>query len=388
MTNKQKAIAAILSMAFINLAASATSPALATISQSFPDSSHTAIASIATLPSLTAVPFTILCGLIAGRKIRFRTLTLIGLATACIGGILPYFAHSIGQILVGRAILGIGTGLTAPMCNTLVLFLFSGEDVPKQLGRNGMSTNIGAVLFQLIGGYLCGYSWRMPFLSYLAVIPVILIVMLLLPEPESSADQSKQRLRLTEILTAHVVGWSVFYSAHMIFFYPFVTEMSGIVQRNGYGTASVSAVILSVCTGAGVLAGYAFYRIHQACGKKTFSVAFGCCALGYGILLLSKNAAGLLLCAAIFGLGYGLALPTFTYYLGLPLKPAFRAASFSVYHIFSSVASFGSAYILAFLKQAVRSSHERFSFEVGILFYIAAAVLVLIFSGKSRDGQI
>ncbi len=88
MQEKRKAVLAILSMAFINLAASATSPALATISGHFPDAPQTAIASIATLPSLTAVPFTILCGMIAGRKVRFRTLTLIGLAVTCMGGFL------------------------------------------------------------------------------------------------------------------------------------------------------------------------------------------------------------------------------------------------------------------------------------------------------------
>ena len=55
MDRKLKAILAILAMAFITLAASATSPALATISRSFPEASATAIASIATLSSLTAV---------------------------------------------------------------------------------------------------------------------------------------------------------------------------------------------------------------------------------------------------------------------------------------------------------------------------------------------
>ena len=380
MNRKHKAILAILAMAFISLAASATSPALATISQSFPEASPTAIASIATLSSLTAVPCTILSGMIAGRRIRFRTLTAIGLVVTFLGGLLPVFAQSIGEILLGRAVLGVGTGLIAPLTSTLVLYLFSGDDVPKQLGRNAMSTNIGAVIFQLLGGYLCNYSWRMPFLAYLAVLPVLVIVLTLLPEPEKGPEQTRRRLKLGEILTAHVAGWGLLFAAHMIFFYPIVTEMSGIVLNNGFGDATLTAVILSVLTATGVLGGYLFYPIHKGCGLSTLSAGFGFCGAGYVLMLLTGGALGLLLAAAVFGVGYGLVAPTVTYYLGVPLKPELRAASLSVYNIFTSVGTFGSAFVLSFLRQLTGSTHERFSFGVGLVFYGVSAVCVLLFS--------
>lgn len=384
MDRKLKAILAILAMAFITLAASATSPALATISRSFPEASPTAIASIATLSSLTAVPCTILSGMIAGRKVRFRTLTAVGLVVTFLGGLLPVFARSIGQILLGRAVLGVGTGLIAPLTSTLVLYLFSGDDVPKQLGRNAMSTNVGAVIFQLLGGYLCNYSWRMPFLAYLAVLPVLVIVLLCLPEPEKGPEKERRRPELREVLTGHVVGWGVFFAAHMVFFYPIVTEMSGIVQNNGFGSAATAAIILSVLTGTGVLGGYLFYPIHRRCGRITLSAGFGLCALGYVLMLAANGALGLLLAAAVFGVGYGLLQPTFTYYLGVPLKPELRAASLSVYHLFTSVGTFGSAFVLSFLKQVTHTGYERFSFAVGLGFYGVAAVLVLFFSSVKR----
>ena len=380
MNKKFKAILAILAMAFINLAASATSPALATISQSFPGSSPTAIASIATLSALTAVPCTILSGMIAGRRVRFRTLTALGLIITFLGGLLPVFAGSVGEILVGRAILGVGTGLIAPLTSTLVLYLFSGDDVPKMLGRNAMSTNVGAVIFQLLGGYLCNYSWRMPFFAYLAVLPVLIIVVLCLPEPEKGPAEARQKLELSKVLTGHVIGWSVFFAVHMIFFYPMVTEMSGIVLHNGFGDATMTAVILSVLTGTGVLGGYLFYPIHRRCDLVTLSVGFGLCAAGYVLMIVSGSALGLLLAAAVFGVGYGLLAPAFTYYLGVPLQPELRAASLSMYHIFTSLGSFGSAFVLSFLRQLLGSAHERFSFMAGLGFYGLAALCVLFFS--------
>ena len=380
---KQKAIVAICAMSFIVLAASATSPALATISQSFPDAPATAIASIATLSTLTAVPFTILSGLIAGRRIRFRTLTLVGLAIVFLGGILPYFAENIGEILVGRAILGAGTGLITPIASTLVLALFSGDDVARQFGRNGMATNVGAVLFQLIGGFLCNYSWRMPFMTYLAIIPVFLIVLLLLPEPETTGRERQKPVHLSQVLTWHVVGWGLFFASHMVFFYPFVTEMSGLVQANGFGSAATAAIILSVCTGTGVLGGYLFYRVHRACRLQTLCVGFGTCAVGYLVLILSQSVWSLLAASAVFGVGYGLLAPAFTYYLGLPLKPELRAASLSVYHIFTSLGSFGSAFVLSTARSIAHTSWDRFSFALGLVFYLLATVLSF-FLGWSR----
>ena len=40
-------------------------------------------------------------------------------------------------------------------------------------------------------------------------------------------------------------------------------------------------------------------------------------------MLAADGALGLLLAAAVFGVGYGLLAPTFTYYLGVPLQPEF-----------------------------------------------------------------
>ena len=160
---------------------------------------------------------------------------------------------------------------------------------------------------------------------------------------------------------------------------------SGIVLNNGFGDTTMTALILSVLTGTGVLGGYLFYPIHRRCALVTFSVGFGLCGAGYVLMLLGSSAFGLLLAAAVFGVGYGLLAPTFTYYLGVPLKPELRAASLSVYHICASLGSFGSAFVLSFLRQLMGSAHERFSFGVGLAFYGLSAVCVLLYSLLKQD---
>ena len=76
---RTKAMIAVCAIAFLTLVSSATSPALAVIGDNFPEASPEAVASIATLDTLTSVPFTILTGLLLGRFVKYRAMTFIGL---------------------------------------------------------------------------------------------------------------------------------------------------------------------------------------------------------------------------------------------------------------------------------------------------------------------
>jgi len=391
MNRKIKAIIAICAMSFITLASSATSPALATIAESFPNASAEAIASIATLSSLTAVPFTILSGLLAGNKIKFRALASLGLFVVLLGGILPYFAKTIGQVLLGRAILGVGTGLLGPIVSTLTLSLFTGEDVAKQFSRNMMSTNLGAVIFQLLGGFLCNYNWRMPFAAYLAVAPVLITVLLLLPEPETVTQKDgglagsfKNGFSIGKILTGHVLFWSFLYCVYMLFFYPYVTEMSGIVQKNGWGNATTTAIILSIFTAMGVLGGYLFYPLNRRFGKYVLSIGFGIGAVSYLLLCLCSSAWSLTVVSCMYGLGYGMVGPAINYYLGIKLLPEYRAASVAASSLFCHIGSFGSPFLIGFFRDITGSTWDRFSFIVGACFYAAAALLFIILVSREK----
>ena len=197
---RNRAVIAVCAIAFLTLVSSATSPALAVIGDNFPEASPEAIASIATLDTLTSVPFTIVTGLLLGRFVKFRVMTVLGLIISFIGGILPYFAANIGEILVGRAILGIGHGLIVPITNTLTLSLFKGDEVSKQFSRNSMATNCGAILFQLLGGFLGDLNWRLPFVVYVAIVPVLIITIICLPEPKYSVQTGLQKVKKFETL--------------------------------------------------------------------------------------------------------------------------------------------------------------------------------------------
>jgi MFS family permease len=384
-----KAIIALCAMSFLGLASSATSPALATIGQNFPTATAEQIAAIATLSTLTGVPLTIISGLVAGRKVKFRTLAITGLGITLVGGFLPYFATNIQQILFGRAILGVGHGLMTPVSTTVILSVFKGDEIAKQYSRNSISTNVGAIIFQLLGGILCNISWRVPFMVYLAVIPVLLLVIMFLPEPGHSvkAEPGLQKVKgfdIKKIVTKHVIFWSIVHLLYMMWFYPYVTQTSGIILRNGYGNSTTSAIVLSLFTLAGVIGGYCFYGLQKRFKIRVLFIGFLINFLAYVLLTLSKEIVSYTIISCVFGFGYGVLGPAISYFLGIGLDKDYRAASIAFSTILSSLGSFGSSYAVKYSKIILKSDWERLPFVVGAVFFAAFAILFLFVKGPAQ----
>ncbi len=386
---KTKATISICAIAFLSLVSSATSPALAVIGQNFPEASSEAIASIATLNTITSVPFTIISGLVLGRKVKFRTATFIGLFFSLLGGILPFFATTITEVLVGRAILGIGSGISAPVITCLVLSLFKGDDISKQFSRNSMATNIGAVIFQMLGGILCNYNWKLPFAVYFLVIPVMVIAFFWLPEPKEAVSTGLQNVKgfnLSHIITKHVLFWAITHALYMLWFYAYVTQTSGIIVRNGYGNSTVAAVVLSLFTLIGVLGGGSFHKIQKKIGVKAMTLGFAINGISFLALAFADNIVVYTIFSLTFGFGYGLLQPAVSYFLGIGLDDNYRAASISVSTIISSIGSFGSSYAVKYSKILLNTDWERTPFAVGCVFFLALGLLfVFIKTPKLKE---
>jgi MFS family permease len=89
---------------------------------------------------------------------------LIALCIYIIGGIGPaIFNATIGQVLICRALLGVGVGLSAPLCGAIINELYSGMEKTNMLGwANAVDSCVGIVL-TLIAGYLCTFNWKYTF---------------------------------------------------------------------------------------------------------------------------------------------------------------------------------------------------------------------------------
>ena len=217
----------ILSVSLLTIMASAAvSPALAKISQAFPDVSRTVIKLILTLPSLLIIPFSLLSGWLTSRM-KKRSILLIGLVVYFIAGVGGGFARNITELLIIRGILGIGIGLIMPLSTTLIADFFEGQARTKMMGLSGSVTNVGGVLFLSASGWLACYSWRLSFGVYSLAVVTFIMVASWLPEPpqtQKAGRSSKPELPMG------IVACAVLGILMMIAFYAVPTNLALFIE--------------------------------------------------------------------------------------------------------------------------------------------------------------
>ena len=171
----------ILSVAFVWLfEASAIGPALGAIAQAFPDASELQIKNVMTVPFFTSIVFSVISGWLA-TKVDKKWILIVGLGLYGVTGALPAYATSIDQIIVLRLLTGVGVGLVLPITNIYLSEHFDGAKRDRMLGLALLVANSANVLNSIIMGILQTYSWKYPFLAFLVVLLIMLLVIVALP---------------------------------------------------------------------------------------------------------------------------------------------------------------------------------------------------------------
>jgi ACDE family multidrug resistance protein len=138
-----------------------------------------------TLPGIVLTP---ILGFLADRfgrkRIIFPTLVLFGLA----GGACA-FVRDFNLLLALRFLQGLGATSLIPLGVTIICDIYSGDERAEAVGYNAGFVNIGHASFPFIGGAIAMLGWEYPFLLYLVAIPVGLLVMHYLKNPEPKNEQ-------------------------------------------------------------------------------------------------------------------------------------------------------------------------------------------------------
>lgn len=151
-----------------------SSPALQTLYNAFPDFDRTTVMYIYTLPSLVGIPVTILIGLIAGIKVRYRTILLSATALMVVMGTTPFFIDNLYAILACRFLFGIGQASCLGVEVSLMYMFFSGKELARYMGFTQVADSLGNIVFMQIGGILATTGWHMVFLACLIVAVAIM----------------------------------------------------------------------------------------------------------------------------------------------------------------------------------------------------------------------
>ncbi len=387
--DKRRIVISILAMEFCTLAMSAVSPALAEIEKVFPNIPHAFFSMLATIPPLVCIPFAFLSNYLVRRKMRFRTMAIMGFLCLIIGGIGPYFSSSFISIVAWRMLFGVGMGLLSPLGTTIIFMFFAKEQAEIQAGYDIMANNIGAIIFQLFGGILCSsFGWRSTYLIYLILIPSFLIILFLFPEPntvygverEEKSNGKKGHYGLA------LWKWCFLYFVFCVLFYPLVTDSSSIILNNGYGTTAGASILLTVYTLGGITGGFVFrMKRIRGMGQRLFAIIFAICSIGFLFIILSHGLFAMTIGSFIFGVGYGLFMAAIVVFAGFSVPKDVRPGVITRLLVAAGIGEFLSAFIMSMVVKLFNSNYERFPFVFSAVVYAVLSLVFLFNSMRNKN---
>jgi MFS transporter, DHA2 family, multidrug resistance protein len=183
-------------------------------------------------------------GLLGDRFGRKRMLMLaLGLFGAA--SLACSFATTPGQLIAGRAALGLGAAFLMPLSMAVLPVLFNDQERPKAITAWVTANSLGIPLGPVVGGWLLDhYHWGAVFLINVPVVLVGLIaIALLLPE---SRNPLRPRIDVAGVLTSSL---------------GLVCLTYGVIEagENGWGDP---ATLLTLATGLASLTGFVLWQRH------------------------------------------------------------------------------------------------------------------------------
>lgn len=368
---------AIMSVFFVLMGVGILTPALQNIAEAFPDVPFTTLLLISTLPSLFIVPGSIVSGALAGTKVKYRTLVILGLVLFVIAGTIPYFQKDFTLILVSRAIFGIGLGIIFPLGSALILKLYEGQKRANMLGLSNMIMNIGGIGLQMGGALLCAISWRYSFLAHLVAIVSLLLVFFLLPEPEQDASEANApKVKMPW----GVYGVSLLIAVNTLLMFPMLVTMSTIIIGEKLGNAASAGVVLSTFTVGGMVGGAIFGKVNQILGRFALGVGLIISGLGIGIVYFGHSLTMLTVGALVIGIGGFIVIPAAMMILGKIVPPAGFGAASGILMAALNLGGFISPFYMKLLVDVSGITDIRFPLLFGFIADLILGAVVLLFT--------
>ncbi|GHT78790.1 MFS transporter [Actinomycetota bacterium] len=137
---------------------------------------------ILTVPALAMIPGTIVCGALAN-KYSQKMIALVGVILFFIGGVAPVFFDNIVVVIVFRAVLGFGAGLTRVFATSWIPLFFKGKAADTMMGITNAVGGLMGTLSSIIGGFLGTISWQAVMWGNAIVLIVGITIILFVPEP-------------------------------------------------------------------------------------------------------------------------------------------------------------------------------------------------------------
>ncbi|HCB1396542.1 MFS transporter [Klebsiella pneumoniae] len=265
---------------------------------------------LVTTPSLGVVVFSPVAG---------RLIERVGARTALTGGLFFYgllgaggvFFHGPIMVLADRLLLGGATSVVMSAGTTLISDFYSGRARLKMIALQGMSIELGGVVFLFIGGLMALAGWYWPFSLYL--VAWVLMIMLLLSVPRHNLKHREtiipgedhtqkgipQPLRLVYFVAVFSM---VFFFTGIITLPRYLHSIDFSASETGYFLSFVSFVAMVTA----VLLPSIMDKLKEV---SILYIAFGCYSIAHFIFAISTTVPPIMAGGVLMGFGFGLSVP-------------------------------------------------------------------------------
>jgi MFS family permease len=258
-----------------------------------------------TLPALGAVLFAPLFGLwidrLGARKVLL--MSLLGYFVLGAGGAVLHgpVVVAIDRILLGGFAAGIMASGTAEISQW-----YTGKARLGMIAKQGMSIELGGVIFLLIGGLLGERTWQGPFALYFLGAICFVMVLLFIPK-RKSINSHDDHVIPKETATIRPILICTFFA--MSLFFSMIVTLPGLMTQRLFSESQIG-YLLSFISLVAVMAAMVMPKvIAKTSERTTLILAFVCYAIAL-FLFASNTITAMLVLAAVFaGSGFGLSIP-------------------------------------------------------------------------------
>lgn len=334
---------------------------------------------LVTLPSLGVVLFGAPVGNLMKRIGAYKVL-VAGLALYGALGVIGMWLTNPVVLFADRLILGGATAMVMASGTALISGFYEGDIRLKMIALQGMSIELGGVIFLAVGGILAKIGWQLPFLLYLMAWFFLILVIGFVPHLRTDKQSADETVPVTKASSAleKQVGrgkvMDIYFAAcfSMILFFTAVIMMprrlAGIglsVDQTGYFMAFISLVAVGAAS--------QMPKLQRRLGSLlTLGIAF--CGYGIAHVLYTTGILPVMILGAVFmGCGFGFSVPLVNHMIVERSPAAFRNQNLAML----SVAIFLGQFLSSFMSFIPGNGTEAFGAAAVIAF-----VLALIFAGQ------
>jgi ACDE family multidrug resistance protein len=264
-----------------------------------------------TLPGAILAP---LMGIMADRFGRKRIL-IPSLFLFAIAGTACAFTQNFNLLLGLRVLQGIGAASLGSINSTIIGDLYSGSRRVEAMGLNASALSIGVASYPAIGGALALLGWNYPFLLSIIALPIGILVLTVLKNPEprnyqgireylSGTWKYLKNIKVAGLFAAGMFSFIILYGAYLTYF--------TLLMGESFGASSfIIGIIMSIASLSNAVIASQLGRINRLLSLPTIiNLGFSLYALAMVLIPFMPGLWLLLIPAIICGMANGANMPS------------------------------------------------------------------------------